>query len=250
MSEIDKTTIRELAEEYVKASYKIDDETGLLGPASLDTDPEAETELRGKIKEVLATAKDPETVTIEIATAITMVVREELSDDSACTGYGSIFLEEVRALGIEVTMEKLMEEASTEENLPEGIFLHSQEELEEWATHLRNKTTMGAAEKYLIFDTLARNPSPMTAQKALEVLKELSEKTGVRMTGSMTDMEIRFPDLKDFKGEIYLHSQKGEIIPSIIVYGTKDGKKTFELTCMTYDNGIFPVSRNEEQIQY
>ena len=148
-----------------------------------------------------------------------------------------------------VNIRSVVKQHATEE-LPEGVLQYNQEELEDWARHLGNKSTPGSSEKFLIFNTLAKNPSPMTAKKALEILKELSEKTCVGMTGSIEDMEIRFPDLKDFEGEIYIHSPKGEMVPIIIVYGVKDSKKEFELTCAPYTNGIFPIEKDGEQINY
>lgn len=128
--------------------------------------------------------------------------------------------------------------------LPAGVEQDPKHVVQAWADMLQNRPLEG--EKWASFQMVASNHGAITSWQAIAALHKW---LGYGDT-TIQEMAERFPDLRGFQGEVYLHSERGQIIPVIYVYGVKDGKKEFELLCLIYENGVFPVRRNGVEIQY
>lgn len=101
-------------------------------------------------------------------------------------------------------------------------------------------------EEKSVYELLLESSGPMDTETAIGLMVK-----HLKLEDKALVLE-RFPDLKGFDGEIYFGCEMPEkdIGITLEICGVKDGKTVFFLECKYYENGWWPMKKNDTHVDY
>jgi len=225
--------LTQLAQEYVDAITPIEysDVAGLEKPENLDSAETIANEVVARINKVIDESKDPNQITYDFATEITLLTRQkfaQVAPDHSFISAGTMF---IARSGKTIDFEKVT--PMIQKNRPEIVedYLKSSERQHPLVRDLAQEA---------VYELILTNSGPMSAQEAIKNMNKHFSRALLEYYQRGDNAAEIFPELKDFKGEVhfYVDASTKQLATCFEIIGVEEGEKKIHILA-AYDHDKF-----------